>query len=365
MYKIDGDRIILDKMPRELTDDERLVIATKLSEEIKEFPYYKVTDEEVYEIVNKLDRLYTEKIDKVGSIYQNQIGIKLINSFHPHMWAVKCRHFRTTHDIFENKKWFIHAIEKFIKIRDEQRVFTHMDKLTILKTSSGAQAVSNFRPSVAKYIYDKYAGGGTVLDPCMGYGGRLLGAWCSNIKRYVGVDPCNPTIVGNKNLKVKLIENESYNKTIFYTNNRPDIEICQSPFEDFITKIDNFDLVFTSPPYFNTEKYSNEETQSWKRYQSIDIWYEKFLKVLIEKSYNYLKDDGYFILNVSPAMKDDTIRIANEIFKSEPEVKNMILSLLPVRANTSSREEKVEPIIIYNKSGISNIKKINKQVKFG
>lgn len=364
MYRIDGDRIILNKNPKDLTDEERLKIATKIANEvITEFPYYKVTDNEIYEIVNKLDGMHPEKIETDGSIYQNQIGIKLINSFHPHMWSVKCQNFKTPQEIFIDKTKFIRAIDKYIGTMSDN-VITYTSRIVILKTSSGAQAVSNFRPSVAKYIYERYAKGGTVLDPCMGYGGRLLGAWCSHIKKYVAVDPCTPTIIGNGNLMKKLSENEYHNKSLFYTNTRPYIVLHQSPFEEFNTD-EKFDLIFTSPPYFDTEKYSNEETQSWKRYQSKNVWLDKFLRVLIEKSYNYLKDDGFMILNVSPAMQNDTIRIANDIFKSEPEIQNMILSLLPVRTNQTKREEKVEPMIIYNKSGIKDIKKISKQVKFG
>lgn len=361
MYKLDGEKIILDKIGSEFTEEERIKIATKLANEvITEFPYYKVTDE-VYEIVNKLDRMHTEKIETAGSVYQNQVGIKLINSFHPHMWSVKCQNFKTPQEIFTDKTKFIRAINKYIGTMSDNTI-TYTSRIVILKTSSGAQAVSNFRPSVAKYIYDRYAKGGTVLDPCMGYGGRLLGAWCSHIKKYVAVDPCTPTIIGNVNLISKLTENDNYKKSPFYINTRPEIVLHQSPFEEFNTD-EKFDLVFTSPPYFDTEKYSDEDTQSWKRY-SKDVWLDKFLRVLIEKSYKYLKDNGYMILNVSPAMQNDTIRISNEIFKSEPEIQNMILSLLPVRANQTERERKVEPIIIYNKSGIKDIKKINKQVKF-
>ena len=38
---------------------------------------------------------------------------------------------------------------------------------------------------------------------------------------------------------------------------------------------DSVDLIFTSPPYFNTEKYSEDDTQSWVRYKKIDDWNEK------------------------------------------------------------------------------------------
>ena len=36
------------------------------------------------------------------------------------------------------------------------------------------------------------------------------------------------------------------------------------------------DLVFTSPPYFDTEKYSDDEAQSYLLYPKLDLWLENF-----------------------------------------------------------------------------------------
>lgn len=59
------------------------------------------------------------------------------------------------------------------------------------------------------------------------------------------------------------------------------------------------DTVFTSPPYFNVEKYSNDDTQSYKRYKKIDEWLVNFLFKAIDMSYKTLKKDGYLIINIS------------------------------------------------------------------
>ena len=44
-----------------------------------------------------------------------------------------------------------------------------------------------------------------------------------------------------------------------------------------------FDTIFTSPPYFNTEKYSLHDTQSYLRYKKIDDWNTNFLHKTIDK----------------------------------------------------------------------------------
>ena len=50
-----------------------------------------------------------------------------------------------------------------------------------------------------------------------------------------------------------------------------------------------FDTIFTSPPYFNVEKYSDEDTQSYVRYKNIDSWNEDFLHKAIGKMIPTLK----------------------------------------------------------------------------
>ena len=61
---------------------------------------------------------------------------------------------------------------------------------------TGTYFPSNFRPTVAKEIYNRYGCGlpgledkPTVLDFSSGFGGRFTGFWSSNAKHYIGVDP--------------------------------------------------------------------------------------------------------------------------------------------------------------------------------
>ena len=56
---------------------------------------------------------------------------------------------------------------------------------------------------------------------------------------------------------------------------------------------------FTSPPYFDVERYNSESTQSWKKYKKLQDWKEKFLFVMISKAWHSLKDGGILILNIS------------------------------------------------------------------
>ena len=60
------------------------------------------------------------------------------------------------------------------------------------------------------------------------------------------------------------------------------------------------DFIFTSPPYFNREAYSEDENQSYKKYgDSYESWRHGFLRPTLETCVEYLKPDRYMAWNVA------------------------------------------------------------------
>ena len=59
-----------------------------------------------------------------------------------------------------------------------------------------------------------------------------------------------------------------------------------------------YDLIFTSPPYWNTEIYSNKNNQSGNRYNEYEQWKNQFLFKIVDESYRILKEEGHLVLNV-------------------------------------------------------------------
>jgi len=74
-----------------------------------------------------------------------------------------------------------------------------------------------------------------------------------------------------------------------------------SPAEDAdLTQYENhFDIVFSSPPYFNVERYSYDDTQSWVRYKNIDAWNKEFLHKTIANVWPTLKKGGILAVNIA------------------------------------------------------------------
>jgi hypothetical protein len=323
-----------------LTEKEKDIFCSRVCDyyhNVVGFPYY---GKEI-NIDKEFDRLKKYDVNRIlldnNELQQVMLGLNICNFYHPHMWDVKCRNQKTPKEVFFDKELFKKAIKKRLMMSDSKlRIFNVRKSLKIF---SGSQSVSNFRPTIAEYLYMKYCSdGAVVLDPCMGYGGRLLGAIISSkVLSYHGIDPCFLTYKGNKELDKKL-------------NMKNDNQFYNIPFEDFTTNI-SFDLIFTSPPYFNVEKYSNEPTQSYIRYPLYSQWVEGFLRPLIEKSYNYLKKNKYFILNVHG---DKIIQDVNSLcvatgFKLK-EILQMRLSKLPGKnVNKTDIKFKTEPIFIWRK----------------
>jgi hypothetical protein len=65
-----------------------------------------------------------------------------------------------------------------------------------------------------------------------------------------------------------------------------DILLCQGPAEDLLTGFPKgtAQLIFSSPPYFDRERYSDEPSQSYIRFPKYSDWKRHFLEVAIVES---------------------------------------------------------------------------------
>ena len=59
------------------------------------------------------------------------------------------------------------------------------------------------------------------------------------------------------------------------------------------------DFAFTSPPYFDRERYSDDDTQSFKKFGNYESWRDGFLRPTLETIYEYLRNDRYICWNIA------------------------------------------------------------------
>ena len=154
---------------------------------------------------------------------------------------------------------------------------------------NGVQFSNEFPPHIARDVCKRYGirENSRVLDPCAGWGGRMIGI--STISDYYqGFDPSTKTCIGlNKLSKYLTLLRPSFNGVISCI-----------PYEKVEIKEDFYDIAITSPPYFDTENYSDEPTNSLNLYQSFDKWVAGFYKPLINNTMKAIKRGRPFILNI-------------------------------------------------------------------
>jgi len=265
------------------------------------FPQYRVTEQEKYDHMRKLIRFDDKSILDGDTIIQTMHCLRLAWNYFPHWVDVKCGSSKMPPiDYFNDDKKLKGIIRKTWKWQQNYGggKFTENRFRQCLKLYEGSQGVSNFRPTAAKVVYENYGGDGVTWDMSCGWGGRLLGALSSKrIKKYIGTEPSTKTFEGLKQIK----------KDFSYINT--EVELHKLGSEVFRPK-EKVDLCFTSPPYFDTEKYSDEETQSYIKYPTEQEWVDGFLFKTIENCYNSLKKNGYLLMNIANTSSGKSIEKA-------------------------------------------------------
>lgn len=180
----------------------------------------------------------------------------------------------------------------------------------VFKMSMGQPAV-NFPPLTAKFLYEYYTqhvqGKVTIYDPSSGWGGRILGAMSSQRRtHYVGTDPNPDNFIDELGIsRYEYVANFFNDNCVGEFDDPNTCHIFQSGSEnisehpDFQQYKGNLDFVFTSPPYFNREQYSQDENQSFKKFGAYEDWKENFLRPTLTNAYNSLKNDRYLAWNIA------------------------------------------------------------------
>jgi len=363
---------VTDIVFRSMTDEERWLCVPVVEKYWRKrgFPYPEFNLQDVTDEYDKLLNFEPNSIwvPECKEITQHNLGLSSANCFHHHKYHVKCREYRPPIATFLDEEKFRKVLYKEMKYSGNP--FKRTSLRNMISLFSGTHGVSNFRPTVAKLIYTKYCPvDGKVLDPSLGYSGRLFAALTSHISHYEGCDPCVATYEGGKKMleTITNIENKRNKLSMFLDDGErktrlPNVILHNIPFEEYKGKSNFFDLVFTSPPYFNTEQYSDEDTQSWKKFPEYDMWVEGFLRPLIKTSHRVLKKGGKLILNIygkvgKNCLEDSTLQIAKEVFGHDVDdtFYMQMSKLMGIKGkgkieNRNDRyEHKIEPFFVWTK----------------
>ena len=148
---------------------------------------------------------------------------------------------------------------------------------------------TQFKCTVSKAVFDMFKSK-NVLDFSAGYGDRLLGAIASeSVETYLGYDPNTKLKKGHDSIISTLCPEANKNKKNF--------KIIYEPFETAQLE-GQFDMVFTSPPFFGLEIYSLDSTQSTSNYYSFNKWMRRFLFKALDISWNNIIEGGYMAIYI-------------------------------------------------------------------
>jgi len=238
-------------------------------------------------------------------------------------------------------------------------------KTIMLAVQMRKYVASQFKPVIAKAFYD-YFKSENVLDFSAGWGDRFCGFYAGETtKHYVGIDP-------NLNNHQNYLKQEKYyskyrtwfediKKATFIPQAAEDVDYTQ--YENY------FDTIFTSPPYFNTERYSEDEGQSYLRYKQIDDWNTNFLHKALDKMIPTLKKGGILAVNIADVYSSpdkgyvDIVNPMNEFLESKGlRYRGCIGMELQKRPNSAGAGNAKSE---YFSDELKDISKENKNIPFG
>jgi len=305
------------------------------------------------ELKESFKSLMSGNIPKNNGVVVNKssVGSKIYKYFFPNMLKVIGGHKGSVIDAINNKD----SLNKILDNRLGKSISglrsIHITKNMIIqgaKASGEAFSASQFKPLLAKHVYNEHVRDGyDVLDYSCGFGGRLLGLMATGKKaRYFGYEPCEDTYNGLINMSN-------------FFNFPVNIKKCGSEEDVFDNK---FDFIFSSPPYFDTEKYSDSLTQCYNKYPDYLDWLERYWRQTVKNIKQMSKNDSVFAINVGNDANERMRQIDTDMNKIIVEEGFVLFNKMPITspvsplANTTGKyQTKTEYIYFYKQNLISVI----------
>lgn len=299
--------------------------------ELKNIPFPFPIELEPDAVRREVGRLQHSKtrLDEDSTIRPwSPLGIRVCAPFFPNRYAARWKSTINAIDGWNDERVMRRAID--FQIRRGDPVVPHR---VLRAVTLVCRTPTIFRPSVARFVYQNFCpSGGVVWDPCSGFGGRLLGAHVAGV-RYIGTDVDPATVDGNRRLAKAIGSNAIIRECR--------AEIFEPP---------TVDLVFTSPPYFNREQYSDNNDQSYRRYGSLDQWVSGFIRPVIERAFQALRSNGHLVLNVANLNERGTvIPIVQRTIETACVAGFVQAATLQMPLAAINRKAPAEPLLVFKK----------------
>lgn len=154
---------------------------------------------------------------------------------------------------------------------------------------------TSFKIGVSKLICEFFKAT-HVLDPSSGWGDRMLGAAAAGVTVYHGVDP-NPALTNSYEKIIDFVSSQKPQNTLGPIRQR--FNVLTNDFLKTNISPNSYNLVFTSPPFWNWEIYTEAPGQSILGKTTVKEWTQGFLHPYLKKAWEALIPGGYLVLYIS------------------------------------------------------------------
>ena len=224
-------------------------------------------------------------------------GMNIIKRYMPHLYEVKNYKGKSIKNMWNYKN-----LMKAVRTNRKSHSTPYFSEIVRqVGFTAGTSKITMYRPLLTKRIV-QYFNAKNVLDVCVGWGGRMLGSICVDGVSYTGIEPFSKTFEGLDKISDKL--------------NLKKITLFNGCAENVLHILLNntYDLALTSPPYYNLEIYSDEDTQS-HHYGNYEEWFDKFLKPVVYGVIDKLQDSGKSCWSVKNFKTDKQYNLYDDIVK--------------------------------------------------
>ena len=224
-------------------------------------------------------------------------GMNIIKRYMPHLYEVKNYKGKSIKNMWNYKN-----LMKAVRTNRKSHSTPYFSEIVRqVGFTAGTSKITMYRPLLTKRIV-QFFNAKNVLDVCVGWGGRMLGSLCVDGVSYTGIEPFSKTYEG-----LEKISDQLKLKKITLFNG------CAENVLHLLLK-NTYDLALTSPPYYNLEIYSDEETQS-HHYDTYEEWVEKFLKPVVYGVIDKLQEGGKSCWSVKNFKTDKKYNLYDDIVK--------------------------------------------------
>jgi 16S rRNA G966 N2-methylase RsmD len=243
----------------------------------------------------------------------SRVGLKALDFFFLHHRIKAKTKGISFYEAIKDKEERAHLNQLIIKYKKKE--LKEYDAIGLLKAQYQVfqlywGSINQFRPTIAQWIYHTLKPK-CILDFSAGWGGRCLAAMSMGIP-YIGVDA---------NTKL-----ETSYRHLVSLDPSADVKMIFKPSEQVDFSKYDYDLVFTSPPYFMIERY-----EKMPAYKSKQEFLDSFFIPVTLNAWKHLKRSGDMALNIPEDMYEAVKPLL-------PKVKHHLLLPLSNRHPTNAKK---------------------------